>query len=109
MVEWIKEKWRIVVSAAAALIAGLFVLLRMNASTNAQKKMLQNAKDAHKAELEAAEKAKTSLAHGTKEIEADTEKSLASIAEKASKEEKALQDEKKKFVEELFYYLPMEK
>lgn len=99
MSEWIKEKWELVVGVFAALIAGLFVLLRINANSNEQKKVLQNANEAHKAELEANKKAEEDLENESEKIRRDSEKKTEEIEEDARKKEKALQDEKKKFIE----------
>ena len=99
MSKWLKEKWEFVVGAIAALVTGLFVLLRINANSNAQKKVLQNANEAHKAELEANKKAKETLENKTEELRRDVEKKVSEIEEDARKKEKELQDEKKKFIE----------
>ena len=100
MVEWLKEKWKTVAGAAAALITGLFILLRFNANSNAQKKVLENANDAHKAELEANKKAEKRRHAGSEKILKDSEKKIEEIETDARKKQAALQAEKKKFIEE---------
>ena len=64
MVKWLKEKWQILVTIVAVVIAALTVSLR----TRGQKKNFENAKDAHEAEGRVNKTAENDLVSGLTNI-----------------------------------------
>ncbi len=94
--EWIKKKWQIVVGFVVSLVTLLLVMSR----SRQQKEVLKVANESHEKETQINEKAKEDLVDGLTDINKTKEKEIEEIKDTADAEEKALNQEKKEFVEE---------
>ena len=95
---WIKEKWEFCLGALAALVGGLLFLLRIQSNERAQKRVLENANDAHKKEVKAHREAEERLKSGLENIQDSLDKSKEEIEKNARSEQDKVNEEKKDFV-----------
>ena len=93
---WIKDKWEVVVGFVVGIIALMTVMMR----SRQQKKVLEEANKAHEKENKINDKAKNDLVEGLSEIANEKDEKIKEAIKEADKKEKALEEEKKNFVDE---------
>ena len=96
---WLKEQWKFFVGALAALFAGLLVLLRLRAVSEEHKENLQDAKDAHDAELEVIRSSQNKLDAGLDEIAKKAADEKKDIERDHVLKRDDLEEEKREFIE----------
>ena len=94
--DWVEHRWKIVLGFVVTLVASLSFYLR----SKDMKKVLQNANDSHKKELEANKDANKKLSDGLEDIKDKTVEDLQRANEDSNRNEKDLKEKKKKFIEE---------
>ena len=100
MWDWMKEQWKFLVGALAALITGFLVLLRLKTVSDEHKENFQDAKDASEAELRMLKDSRAKLESGLEKIDEESDKKVREIEKTAEEKEADLQREKQDLIDE---------
>jgi len=95
VIAWIKKYWQILVGAVIAL--GSFLTYYLQSKN--LKKVLQKANESHAKENEINDDARESLVQGLDKIREKSTQDIIDFQKEKSKKEKALEKEKKDFIE----------
>ena len=98
--EWLKEKWKIVIGIVVGIVVSLFTVFRMMIKSRNQKEVLENANELHKKENLANLTAMKDLDIGLSEIHKSKDESLDEINEIFENDLKALATKKDKIVKD---------